>query len=100
MTDSAKLIAGMGAYICVFPDGIIYNTHTGERTNMVSTFKPSGTVTFAPLSDKSVFTKITATGIHNYFAKNDNVTITGCRRTGQILHAGFRADVYTQDPGA
>lgn len=78
VTDSDKLIAGMGAYICVFPDGIIYNTHTGERTNMVSTFTPSSTVTFAPLSDKSVFTKITASGIHNYFSKNDNVTISGC----------------------
>lgn len=81
VTNSDKLLAGMGAYICIFPDGIVYNTYTGERTNMVSSFTPSGTVTFAPLSDKSVFTKITASGIHNYFSKGDNVTISGCTNT-------------------
>lgn len=81
VTNSDKLLAGMGAYICIFPDGIVYNTYTGERTNMVSSFTPSGTVTFAPLSDKSVFTKITASGIHNSFSKGDNVTISGCTNT-------------------
>lgn len=78
VTDSDKLIVGLGAYICVFPDGIIYNTYKDTTETITAKYTQSGTVTFAPLSEKSVFTKITATGIGKTFATADNVTIAGC----------------------
>lgn len=78
VSDTDKLIVGMGAYIVVFPDGIMYNTFTNETEYMAASMNQSGTVTFAPLSKGSVYTKITATGIHNKFKKGDNVEISGC----------------------
>lgn len=78
VSDTPKSIVGMGAYVCVFPDGIMYNTAKDTTEHMTASFIPSGTVTFAPLSTKSAFTKITAAGIHNTFKKGDNVEISGC----------------------
>jgi len=73
-----KKIVGMGAYICIWPDKIMFNTSTGVKTNLESTYNQSASITFAPLSTGSAFTKITAAGIHNYFSAYDNVTISGC----------------------
>lgn len=80
VTDSDKTIVGMGAYVCVFPDGIMYNTYKDTVEYMGA--KVTLAATFAPLSDGSVFTKITATGIGSSFSKGDNVCITGV--TGSI----------------
>lgn len=78
VTDTDKIMAGMGAYICVFPDNVMYNTFTGQKTNLSAKYTQYNTITFEPLSDKSVFTKITATNIHQTFSKGDNVKISGC----------------------
>lgn len=77
VTDSDKTIVGMGAYVCVFPDGIMYNTYKDTAEYMSAKYVQSGTITFAPLSESSVFTKITATGIGNTFSKGDNIYISG-----------------------
>lgn len=75
VTDGDKKLVGIGAYICVFPDHIIFNTFTGAVDHM--TAKVSGSAVFAPLSKGSVFTKITLAGIGNTFKTGDNVTISG-----------------------
>ena len=77
VTDGKKQIVGMGAYLVIFPDKKIYNTHTGEVTSMDASYSQSGTITFAELSTDSVFCKISATGIGNTFRKNDGVKFTG-----------------------
>lgn len=72
-----KQIVGMGAYICVFPDKLIYNTATGEVTSVDATYNQSGTITFEELSTDSVFCKITANGIGDVFRAYDGVTFNG-----------------------
>ena len=81
VTDTEKIIVGIGAYICVFPDNKMYNTFTGELTELAAHLVPTGSVTFALLSSKSVYTKITLSGIGNLFKTGDNVTISGCTNT-------------------
>ena len=93
VSDTPKNIVGMGAYVCVFPDGIMYNTAKDTTEHMAASFTPSGTVTFAPLSTKSAFTKITAAGIHNTFNKGDNVEISGC------TNASYNATKIITDAG-
>ena len=78
VTAGQKQLAGMGAYIIIFPDKIAFNTYSGSWNQMAVNFTPSGNITFAPLTEGSAFTKITATGIHQQFNKNDGVQISGC----------------------
>ncbi len=112
VSDTDKLIVGLGAYICVFPDGKIYNTYKDTTEDITASYRQSGTVTFAPLSDKSVYTKITASGIGNTFAKGDNVTISGCttssyngthiiteQGTDYIVISGQLTSSFTQSSG-
>lgn len=63
VTDTEKTFVGMGAYVLIWPDKVYYNTHTGEFGSMVKSFQQSGTATFAPLSEGSAFTKISAAGL-------------------------------------
>lgn len=77
VTDGDKQIVGMGAYICVFPDKLIYNSATGEVISVDSTYTQSGTITFEELSTDSVFCKITAAGIESAFKKGDGVKFLG-----------------------
>lgn len=77
VTNGKKQLVGMGAYIVIFPDKKIFNTATGEVTAINASYTQSGTITFAELSTDSVFTKITATGIHNTFKQYDGVKIEG-----------------------
>lgn len=112
VTDADKQIVGMGAYICVFPDGIMYNTFKDTTEYMAAVYTQSGTITFAPLSKDSVFTKITASGIGSKFSKGDNVTITGCTNsaynatkiiseagTDYIIVTGSLSAQFTQSSG-
>ena len=75
VTDSKKQLVGMGAYICIFPDKKVYNTHTGEIISIESTYTQSGIITFEETLPDSVYTKITATGIGNSFRQYDGITI-------------------------
>ncbi len=91
VSDSAKTLVGIGAYICVFPDHIIFNTFTGAVENM--TANVTGSAVFAPLSKNSVFTKITLAGIGNTFKTGDNVAISNatnaeCNGTKVITESG------------
>lgn len=76
VSNSDKIIVGIGAYICVFPDKIMFNTSTGSVESMEVTV--TGSSVFAPLSQGSAFTKITYSGIGNSFKKGDNVEISDC----------------------
>lgn len=76
--DSEKKMVGMGAWLCVFPDKIAYNIQSGEVKQMERTWQQSSTATIEPLTTGSSFTKITSTGIGQYFEKYDAVTISGC----------------------
>lgn len=84
VSGSEKQLVGLGAYIVVFPDGIIYNTFKDEAERIQAEYVQSGTITFAPLSKDSAFTKITATDIGKTFAKNDNVYISGLPTSSPI----------------
>lgn len=77
VSDSRKTLVGMGAYICIFPDKKVYNTHTGEVKYIDASYTQSGSMTFEELTEDSVFTKITASGIHNSFSQGDAVSFTG-----------------------
>ena len=61
-----------------FSDNVMFNTNDNTVTQMETSYTQSSTITFAPLSEGSAFTKITATGINNTFSQNDNVKISGC----------------------
>ena len=112
VSDTDKIIVGMGAYICVFPDNVMFNTNDGVVTNMGAKYTQSSSITFAPLSEGSAYTKITASGIGNYFSKNDNVTISGCTNesynatkiiteagTDYIVVTGALTSQFTQSSG-
>lgn len=78
VTNSKKQIVGMGAYLVIFPDKVMYNTFDGTVKHLESTYTQSGTITFEPTFEGSVLTKVTATGIGNSFETLDAVEITGC----------------------
>lgn len=89
--DSPKQFVGMGAYLLIWPDKVYYNTHTGEFGTLVKKYSQSGQATFAPLSEGSAFTKISAAGLD--FEKFDSVAISGCsnndfNKTTVIQEAG------------
>lgn len=45
VSDSQKQFVNMGAYVCIFPDKTMYNTHTGEYTQLECKTSTSATVT-------------------------------------------------------
>lgn len=78
VSDSEKQMVSMGAYIVVFPDKKVYNTHTGEWTEIEQSWQQEETATFAPTITTSTFIKISCTGIGEKFNKGDGVEISGC----------------------
>lgn len=80
LQNNVKQIVGLGAYIIFFPDQKMFNTSDSSIVNLPSTFgQPVGvSATFAPLTEGSVYTKITVTGIGEKFNQYDAVTISGC----------------------
>lgn len=76
--DSEKQMVGLGAYLCVFPDKIVYNTHTGELDQIEKSWTQTASVTMAPLTTASTYIKISSTGIGKNFSQYDAVTISGC----------------------
>ena len=91
VADTEKTFVGMGAYVLICPDKAYYNTHTFVCGPLVKTFQQSGTATFAPLSEGSAFTKISAAGLS--FEKFDSVTISGC------TNADFNKTTVIQEAG-
>lgn len=78
VSDGEKQIAGIGAYIVIWPDKIVFNTNTKEWLQIEKVFSPAGEVTFEPLSKDSAFTKILIGEIEKHFRKGDAVQISGC----------------------
>lgn len=91
VTDSEKQMVGMGAYVLIWPDKVYFNTHKNEFGPMEKTYIQNGAVTFAPIAEKSPFTKISGTGIN--FSQSDSVTIEGCS------NADFNKTTVIQDAG-
>lgn len=78
VSDTDKQLAGMGAYIIIYPDKKIFNTADGSFENIEYTWQQSAAATIAPTYDASTYTKITCTGIGAGFKAGDGVTISGC----------------------
>ena len=78
VSDTDKIMVGMGAYVIVFPDKIMLNTSTNEVTMMEVGWGQNGTATFAQTTTGSTLTKITCSGIGKKFNQFDAVTISGC----------------------
>lgn len=96
VTNGDKQIVGMGAYICVFPDKKIYNTKTGEVTNVDATYTQSGVIRFEELSSDSAFTKITAPGIHKSFKQYDGVKLDGVNDKAFVVDGEGATKVITE----
>lgn len=78
--DSEKQMVGLGAYLCVFPDKIVYNTQTGELDQIEKTWQQEEKATIAPLTTASTYIKISSSGIGTQFSLYDAVTISGCEK--------------------
>lgn len=78
VTDGRKQIVGIGAYMVVFPDKIMYNTHTGELSNLEASWMQSTVATFAQTTEGSTLVKISCAGIGKSFSKYDGVVMSGC----------------------
>lgn len=76
VTAGEKQLVGMGAYVVVFPDGIYYNTATGELLHIAET-KELSNVRIEELSHDSVYAKMSASGIGTGFKQGDTVIISG-----------------------
>lgn len=63
-TDLERTLVMMGAYLCVFPDGVIYNTYTGELDQIVqeNTTKNPPTITLCKQDGTKFDTNNTYTG--------------------------------------
>lgn len=94
--DGEKQIVGMGAYICIFPDKKIFNTATGEVTEIDAEYTQSGTITFSELSLDSVFCKITASGIDDVFKAHDGVKIDGVKDDAFLVEGEPATKVVTE----
>lgn len=80
--DSDKHIIGIGAFIIVFPDKVMYNTSTGELQSLEATWRQGAKASFAQTAKGSTMVKITCTGIGTAFKRFDGVEITGCTNEG------------------
>lgn len=77
LSDSRKQMVGMGAYVFILPDKVVYNTNDGTLTSVEVSWSQSTAVTVAPVSSGSTFVKISSTGIGKNFNRYDAVTISG-----------------------
>lgn len=96
VTAGEKQIVGMGAYICVFPDKLVYNTATSEVKSVDATYTQNGTITFAELSTDSVFCKITANGIQNTLRQGDGVQFLGVNDNTFLVNGEGATKVITE----
>lgn len=112
VSDTDKIIVGMGAYMVVFPDKFMYNTSNGEKKELESTWKQSTSATFAQTTAGSTMVKISCTGIGKQFSQFDGVKIDGCTNSSfnksttiqeiaddYIIIIGDLSAGFTQDSG-
>jgi len=87
VTAGPKQVVGMGAYICVFPDKLIFNTNTKEVTAMDASWFQNGIdVVISELTTDSVYARIRGSHISDNFKKGDGITLAG------IDHDSFLVD--------
>ena len=84
--DLDRTLVGMGAYICIFPDKQVYNTATGELSDMEASYTQSGSISIAPVSEGSSFVKIQGTNLGKAFKKDDVVTLSGFTQYTDVLN--------------
>ena len=84
--DLDRTLVGMGAYICIFPDKQVYNTATGELSDMEASYTQSGSISIAPVSEGSSFVKIQGTNLGKAFKKDDVVTLSGFTQYTNVLN--------------
>ena len=84
--DLDRMLVGMGAYICIFPDKQVYNTATGELLDMEASYTQSGSISIAPVSEGSSFVKIQGTNLGKAFKKDDVVTLSGFTQYTNVLN--------------
>lgn len=78
VSDTDKTMVGIGAYIVIFPDKKMYNTHTGDFTSLEAVWSQTAAATFTQTTTGSTMVKISCTGIGKKFRKFDGVEIFGC----------------------
>lgn len=78
VSDSPKTMIGMGAYIVIMPDKVVFNTADGSWKNIEASWTQAATATIEPTYDASTYTKISCDGIGELFEEGDAVTISGC----------------------
>lgn len=112
VADSDKNIVGLGAYIVVFPDKVMYNTATGEVKSLEAQWSQASTASFAQTATGSTMVKISCTGIGKQFNRFDGVEIAGCTNSDfnrttviqeiaedYIVIIGNVKDAFSQDVG-
>lgn len=77
--DNEKIIVGIGAYVVMFPDKIMYNTSTGELTQLEASWKQGASAKFEQTTAGSTMVKVSCTGIGKVFRQFDGVEISGCQ---------------------
>ena len=82
-----RVLVGMGAYICIFPDKQVFNTKTEELTDMESYYTQEGQISIAPVSEGSSFVKIQGKNIGKNFKRDDVVTLSGFTQYTETLNA-------------
>lgn len=81
-----RVLVGMGAYICIFPDKQVFNTKTEELTDMESSYTQEGQISLAPVSEGSSFVKIQGKNIGKNFKRDDVVTLSGFTQYTETLN--------------
>ena len=82
-----RVLVGMGAYICIFPDKQVFNTKTEELTDMESSYTQEGQISLAPVSEGSSFVKIQGKNIGKNFKRDDVVSLSGFTQYTETLNA-------------
>ena len=82
-----RVLVGMGAYICIFPDKQVFNTKTEELTDMESSYTQEGQISIAPVSEGSSFVKIQGKSIGKNFKRDDVVSLSGFTQYTETLNA-------------
>lgn len=96
VTDSKKILVGMGAYIVIFPDKKVFNTNDGTVKSIEATYTQSATITFEELTFDSVFCKITVPGIDKVFERSDGVTFSGVNDDSFLVDGKDATKVITE----
>lgn len=98
VTDSNKILVGMGAYIVIFPDKKVFNTNDKTVKDIEATYTQgwTGPMTFEELTQDSVFCKISAAGIDQVFERSDGVTFSGVNDDSFLVDGKDATKVITE----